>query len=40
VLEGEARDAAYDTWIASMPGVADHQEQAGRPIPMICIPPS
>jgi deazaflavin-dependent oxidoreductase (nitroreductase family) len=40
VLRGEARDAAYDSWIETMPGVADHQETAGRLIPMICIPPA
>ena len=38
VLAGAARDDAYDRWIAMAPHTADHQEQAGRQIPMIRVP--
>jgi deazaflavin-dependent oxidoreductase (nitroreductase family) len=38
VLTGTEREAAYATWIADSPSVADHQEQAGRTIPMVRLP--
>lgn len=40
VLSGAERDDAYDRWIAMAPHVADHQEKAGRTIPMVRVPPA
>ncbi len=40
ILEGAERDAAYGRWIAMAPHVADHQEKAGRQIPMVRIRPA
>lgn len=37
LLAGAERDAAYDRWIRMAPHTADHQEKAGRTIPMVCI---
>lgn len=36
---GRDRDAAYELWVGTNPHVAGHQEQAGRQIPMVLIPP-
>jgi deazaflavin-dependent oxidoreductase (nitroreductase family) len=40
VLEGAERDDAYRRWIEMAPHVAEHEEKAGRRIPMVCIPPA
>ncbi len=38
VLTGAERDDAYNRWIEMAPHVADHQDKAGRQIPMVRIP--
>jgi deazaflavin-dependent oxidoreductase (nitroreductase family) len=38
ILAGAERDDAYAKWIADAPHVADHQDRAGRVIPMVRIP--
>jgi deazaflavin-dependent oxidoreductase (nitroreductase family) len=35
ILDGDARDDAYNRWIEMAPHVAGHQEKAGRRIPMV-----
>jgi deazaflavin-dependent oxidoreductase (nitroreductase family) len=40
VLEGDERDEAYRRWVEMAPHVADHQDKAGRQIPMVRIPPA
>ena len=37
ILTGAERDDAYDRWIEMAPHVADHQDKAGRQIPMVRI---
>jgi deazaflavin-dependent oxidoreductase (nitroreductase family) len=37
VASGARRDAAYRLWIEHAPHVADHQEKAGREIPMVLV---
>jgi deazaflavin-dependent oxidoreductase (nitroreductase family) len=39
ILAGEDREAAYQRWVAMAPHVADHQDKAGREIPLVRIPP-
>ena len=39
ILDGEAREEAYRRWVEMAPHVADHQEKAGREIPLVRIPP-
>jgi deazaflavin-dependent oxidoreductase (nitroreductase family) len=37
ILSGAERDDAYRRWVEMAPNVADHQEKAGRIIPMVRI---
>lgn len=40
IARGDEREAAYQRWITANPHVAGHQEQAGRQIPMVLVPPA
>jgi len=38
ILSGAERDDAYRRWVEMAPHVADHEEKAGRTIPMVRVP--